>query len=99
MQMLVEGHLAQQATKVPILMGSNADEGTTFLNDNVRSRGPGPGSLHDWSIFTFGETIGKEVAAYYGDTDNWDWPKPTPESPCVDSGSDALVSLQHETAA
>eukprot|EP01052_Picozoa_sp_SAG31_P003645 SAG31_NODE_143_length_22627_cov_14.541347_2_plen_599_part_00 len=79
MQMLAAGQVAKQAggKKVPVLMGSNADEGTTFLSQGVSSAE----ELADWAKHIFGPTIGVEVAKFYSDEDNWDWIKPTPDNP------------------
>ena len=59
-QMLHEGKV-QGGPKVPILMGSNSDEGTTFLTDSIYDED----SLRDWCNRTFGNTTGVQVAAHY----------------------------------
>jgi carboxylesterase type B len=100
MAMLAQGHLAGGGgqgpgdQKVPLLLGSNGDEGTTFLSDNV----PSAGGFLQWCQKTFGETIGEAVAAYYSDYSHWDWPVPTPESPefcgentCWDAAAQAVI--------
>lgn len=75
-KLLHEGRMPA-GTKVPVLMGSNSDEGTTFLQASVRSLP----MLAEWANYTFGATIGSAVADYYGNTSNWDWPAPSPEQP------------------
>ena len=57
LQMLAEGKISKQKKKVPVLMGSNADEGTTFLSQGASS----PAELAEWCNHTFGPAIGGAV--------------------------------------
>ncbi len=75
-KLLHEGRMPA-GTKVPVLMGSNSDEGTTFLQASVRSMP----MLAEWANSTFGSTIGSAVSEYYGNASNWDWPAPSPDQP------------------
>jgi para-nitrobenzyl esterase len=77
LQMLAEGQISKQRKKVPVLMGSNADEGTTFLSQGASSAA----ELAEWCNHTFGPAIGGAVAAFYSDEGNWDWEKPSPDNP------------------
>jgi carboxylesterase type B len=65
MKLLFEGGTKDSPlpnANVPILMGSNSDEGTTFLSQGMSSKL----ELESWSNFTFGPTIGMLVSEYYG---------------------------------
>jgi para-nitrobenzyl esterase len=61
MELLYEGQDLPNP-KVPILMGSNSDEGTTFLSQSMASSS----ELEAWCNTTFGPTVGKTVSDYYG---------------------------------
>ena len=59
-QMLREGKVLGGA-KVPVLLGSNADEGTTFLTDQVSDEP----TFKAWCNTKFGNTTGEQVSAKY----------------------------------
>eukprot|EP01046_Picozoa_sp_COSAG06_P010252 COSAG06_NODE_556_length_14336_cov_8.683290_14_plen_79_part_00 len=46
---------------IAVLMGSNADEGTTFLTDGSKSKE----AFNVWANHTFGPTIGQAVWEFY----------------------------------
>lgn len=59
-QMLREGKV-YGGPQVPVLLGSNADEGSTFLTDQVSSKE----DFKDWCNIKFGNTTGALVSARY----------------------------------
>jgi carboxylesterase type B len=59
-QMLQEGKV-YGGPHVPVLLGSNADEGSTFMNDEVSSKE----QFQHWCDFKFGNTAGALVSAHY----------------------------------
>lgn len=59
-------------------MGSNSDEGTTFLSDSVRSQE----SLRSWCNRTFGPSLGETVSDYYTQRTNaGDFGEMSPRNP------------------
>jgi carboxylesterase type B len=67
-------HKGLPMARIPILLGSNSDEGSTFLSASVYSKG----NFQEWCHHMFGNTTGAKVFAFYSQ-ESMLKPKPNPD--------------------